>query len=86
MARGGGVRLYDILSRVSCWCCRNKNLTELKAIYQYLPEYWERLKIMQGKLRVPMKGDSKSVFDLEKRFMAEKEAEKAQTTLFEVIL
>ena len=31
------VRLYDILDRVSCWCCKNKNRKELKAIYQYLP-------------------------------------------------
>ena len=35
----GTIRLYDILDRVSCWCCANKNLKELRNIYRYLPEY-----------------------------------------------
>lgn len=39
----GGVRLYDILDRVSCWCCRNKNQKELRAIHDHLPHYWEML-------------------------------------------
>lgn len=67
----GPVRLYDILSRVSCWCCRNKNLKELKNIYLYLPEYWEKLKYLQSRTERPMKGEGKSVFDLEKRFIKE---------------
>lgn len=25
-----GIELYNILDRVSCWCCSNKNLKELK--------------------------------------------------------
>lgn len=62
------IDLYDILDRVSCWCCRNKNLDELRNIYKYLPEYWEKLKIIQSKIAEPMKGKNKSVFDLEKRF------------------
>lgn len=28
--------------RVSCFCCANKNLKELKAIYKFLPEYWQK--------------------------------------------
>ena len=66
-----GYRLYDLLDRVSCWCCANKNLKELKNYYLYLPEYWERLKYLQGKTERPMKGTGKSVYDLEKRFRAE---------------
>lgn len=69
----GGVRLYDILSRVSCWCCKNKNLNELRNIYWTLPEYWSRLKKLQQSIDVPMKGDGNSVFDLERRFLLEKE-------------
>lgn len=42
-----GVRLYEILDRVSCWCCANKNLKELKNYYKFLPEYWEKLKRLQ---------------------------------------
>lgn len=42
-----GVDLYDVLDRVSCYCCANKNLRELKAIYKHLPKYWQKLKDMQ---------------------------------------
>jgi 3'-phosphoadenosine 5'-phosphosulfate sulfotransferase (PAPS reductase)/FAD synthetase len=67
-----GIKLYDILDRVSCWCCSNKNLKELKNIYTYLPPYWNMLKELQKRTDRPMKGENKSVFDLEKRFEGEK--------------
>lgn len=67
------VELYDILDRVSCWCCQNKNLKELKNIYMYLPDYWQRLRGIQSKIETPMKGVGKSVFDLEERFKKEME-------------
>lgn len=35
-----GVRLYDVLDRVSCWCCANKNKKELENMRIYLPEYY----------------------------------------------
>lgn len=68
-----GVRLYDILDRVSCWCCRNKNLKELRNIYHQLPNYWGGLKQLQESIPMPMKGTGKSVFDLERRFAIEDE-------------
>ncbi len=49
-----GVSLYDVLDHVSCWCCRNKNLKELRAIHDHLPDYWERLVAMEDVLG-PMK-------------------------------
>lgn len=67
----GEVSLYYVLDRVSCWCCCNKNLKELKNIYLYMPEYWDRLRDLQAKTERPMKGVGKSVFDLEKRFAKE---------------
>ena len=78
-----GVRLYDVLDRVFCWCCKNKNRKELKAIYQYLPQYWERLKELQSQIPIPMKPFSRkgvpygNVFDLERVFDQEIEAEKS---------
>lgn len=63
-----GIELYRILKRVSCWCCRNKNLKELKNIYIHLPEYWQKLKDIQSRLPEPMKGKGKSVFELEEKF------------------
>ena len=78
-----GVRLYDILDRVSCWCCKNKNRKELKAIYQFLPEYWEKLKELQAQIPMPMKPFSRkgipygNVFDLEKVFEQEVREERS---------
>lgn len=62
-----GIELYSILDRVSCWCCANKNLKELKAYYKYLPTYWNKLKELQSKTNRPFK-KNKSIFDLEKQF------------------
>lgn len=69
----GTIRLYDILDRVSCWCCANKNLKELRNIHHYLPQYWDRLKALQERLERPMKGPGESVFDLDRRFDLEEE-------------
>ena len=66
-----GVELYSVLDRVSCWCCQNKNLKELKNIYMYLPEYWQRLRGLQSRIDLPMKGVGKSIFQLEERFKRE---------------
>ena len=61
-----GIDLYDVLQRVSCWCCRNKNLTELKAIYTHLPKYWRRLKGLEVRLGEAMK--SRALTELEKEW------------------
>lgn len=76
-----GVRLYDILDRVSCWCCANKNIKELRNIRKELPEYWERMKSLQSKIDKPIRAGrvSKngkitpacSIFDLDERFAME---------------
>lgn len=47
--------LYSILKRVSCWCCRNKNLKELKAYKEYLPNYYKKLCELEEKIGEPMK-------------------------------
>lgn len=65
------IELYSILDRVSCWCCCNKNLKELKNYYKYLPEYWNKLKELQKKTTRPMKYNKYTVFDLEERFKGE---------------
>ena len=71
--REGGVDLYDILDRVSCWCCCNKNVGELRNMYHHLPAYWGRLKELQCKICRPMKGSTGSIFTLERRFRLEDE-------------
>lgn len=70
----GGVDLYDVLDRVSCWCCRNKTFAELSNMQMYLPEYWERLKNLQDKIEEPFKKrEGLTVRDLEYRFAFERE-------------
>lgn len=67
-----GIRLYDILDRLSCWCCKNKNLKELKNMYYLLPKYWKRLERLQLCFAdMPMKGEAKDVFGLKARFQRE---------------
>lgn len=66
-----GVELYSILDRVSCWCCANKNLKELKNYYLYLPKYWNKLKELQSKTDRPFKYNKYTVFDLEEKFKLE---------------
>lgn len=51
----GGVRLYDVLDRVSCWCCRNKNMREIRAMKGSLPGYFERLVALENAIGEPMK-------------------------------
>lgn len=51
--RWGG--LYEYLDRVSCWCCRNKNLKELANIKKHLPKYFDRLVALEKEIGEPMK-------------------------------
>ena len=76
-----GVDVYDVVDRASCWCCRNKNIRELRAIRRYLPEYWNRLKGLQSRIDMPFRRDGLSIFDLDKRF----EEEEKQMELFDKI-
>lgn len=64
-----GFKLYDILDRASCFCCANKNLKELRGIYRDLPDYWERLKVMQQ--RTPWLYKKIGIDALEHRFEEE---------------
>ncbi len=68
-----GVELYSLLDRVSCWCCSNKNLKELKAMYDHLPKYWGYLKGLQSRIDRPFRRDGKTIFDLEEAFRKEVE-------------
>ena len=59
--------LYEVFSRVSCWCCPLKSLKELRALYENYPELWEKLKEYQGKTWRSFRSDY-SVFELEEKF------------------
>lgn len=35
--------LYEIFSRVSCWCCPLQSLEELRKLYRHFPDLWRQL-------------------------------------------
>lgn len=74
-----GIRLYDILDRVSCMHCQQKNLKELRNIRKYIPDLWSDLMDWQKKIKYPYRSNGKSIFDLENRFSCED----SQLKLFE---
>lgn len=59
----GWVELYEILDRVSCWCCANKNQREIRSIIHYLPNYWSRIKDYEDRCLVPYKGKGCEYFE-----------------------
>lgn len=59
----GWVELYEILDRVSCWCCANKNQKEIRNIMHYLPRYWNRIREYECKCSVPYKGKGCGYFE-----------------------
>lgn len=61
------VELYDYLDRVSCVCCRNKNLKELESIFIDFPKYWKKLKEMQKETTIQFRKNY-SLEELEFRF------------------
>jgi len=73
-----GYELYDLLDRVSCKYCKNKNLKELRNIYHFMPDIWNELKELQDKIQMPFK-DGKTVHGFEARFISED----AQMNLFD---
>lgn len=72
----GNIKLYDVLDRVSCWCCRNKNLKELQNYKIYLPSYFEKLQKLEELIGEPMK----KPYYLKDRF---KESEYIQISIFD---
>lgn len=64
--------LYEIFSRVSCWCCPLKPLEELRKLRKHFPELWEELKDMDKRAKNQFKSNY-SVEQLEIRFAFEEE-------------
>lgn len=64
--------LYEIFSRVSCWCCPLQPVGALRKLRKQFPELWEQLREMGKKAWTPFKMDQ-SVEDWEKRFAFEEE-------------
>ena len=70
-----GLDLYAVFNRVSCWCCANKNLKELRGMYEHFPRYWKALKVLQAMCATPFRKGT-TLQELEARFEKER-AEKS---------
>lgn len=79
----GQVELYDILDRVSCWCCANKNIKELRHIHDFLPHYWHRLEELDKVSPFPFHGYYNGVPITIAYYHARFELDDAQLSFFE---
>jgi len=70
--------LYENLARVSCYCCDQKRIGELKWVYNERPELWKKLLDMQSKTKYKFR-QNLSLFDIDKKFH---QSEKMQGKLF----
>lgn len=65
--------LYEIFDRVSCWCCPQKSLPELRNLRNKFPKLWGKLIEMEAKIpqhSAPFKSGV-TVAQLEERFARE---------------
>lgn len=73
--------LYKQFKRVSCWCCPLQSLKELKSLYKYHNELWEKLKELDRKSWNKFRLDY-SLDQLEDRFKKEIWLEENQLCMF----
>lgn len=66
----GGV--YKHHSHFNCWCCPLQKVGELRHIYIYMPELWDRLREMQ-KQTDGYYQNGKTIFEFEQKFWKEKQ-------------
>lgn len=64
--------LYVYFKRVSCWCCPLQGVAELRQLYKYFPDLWEKLKYWDSCTWRKFRSDY-SVLNLEARFRFEEE-------------
>lgn len=64
--------LYELFSRVSCWCCPLQSLQEFRQLYRHFPELWDKLKTWDKRTWRNFRADY-SVEELEVRFEFEEE-------------
>lgn len=64
--------LYEIFSRVSCWCCPLQSFEELRNLRKYFPDLWNKLHELDTQTWRKFRSDY-SVAEIEKRFTLEDE-------------
>lgn len=59
--------LYEYFDRVSCWCCPFKREKELRLLFRYYPEIWNKLKQMDKKTKSKFKSNY-TIEELDQKF------------------
>jgi len=62
--------LYEKYKRVSCWNCPLQSLSDLKALWKYFPEYWQKLRKMQKQSKWQFRKDY-TLEELDEKFRKE---------------
>lgn len=71
--------LYEIWSRVSCWCCPLQSIDSLRKLRIHRPALWAKLREMDAEIQSTLQPNFKfdrSLIDIEKRFEVEEEFER----------
>jgi 3'-phosphoadenosine 5'-phosphosulfate sulfotransferase (PAPS reductase)/FAD synthetase len=76
-ARGLYNGLYDFFGRIGCWWCPKQPLGSLRSLWKHFPDKWARLRELEDIQGRPFKHRYPAA-ELEKRFAAEAENEKAR--------
>jgi 3'-phosphoadenosine 5'-phosphosulfate sulfotransferase (PAPS reductase)/FAD synthetase len=69
--------LYDYFDRIGCWWCPKQPIPSLRSLYWHFPEKWQHLRRLEAIHGKPFK-HMYPVYELEPRFIAEAETEKAR--------
>ncbi len=64
--------LYEVFNRLSCWCCPLQSIDELRKLYTYYPQLWQKLEEWDEHTWRQFRADY-SVKELLLRFEFEKE-------------
>lgn len=76
----GGV--YEHHSRFNCWCCPLQKLDELRVLFKYYPELWEKLREMQWTSNYDFR-QGETIFSLEHRWWNEQNGSNNERTKWE---
>lgn len=84
--------LYQIFKRVSCWCCPLQSINELRNLWKYFPELFDKLEEMENRLEAQGTAYKNARFterytvkDFRKRFEREAKTLRCQTKLTEFL-
>lgn len=62
---------YDHFTRLSCWCCPLRSVSDLKNLFKFYPDLWKRFLEMERLVKYPFNSRGRSAFYYNRRFIRE---------------